>query len=146
MGRLTLKAGSRVFLDTSALIYWVEEVAPFDEALRPAFEASQRGEAVLVVSALSVLETTVEPIRRGNKDGVRKFKQIIRSSAGIEYTSITDEILDLAAELRAKNTLRTPDAILLATAMRHHCDVFLTNDGSLKKFKGIQVLLVSDLL
>jgi predicted nucleic acid-binding protein len=41
--------------------------------------------------------------------------------------------------------LRTPDAILIATAIMAGCDAFLTNDKRLKQVTEIKVLVLEDL-
>jgi predicted nucleic acid-binding protein len=46
----------------------------------------------------------------------------------------------LAARIRATTSVRTPDALQLATAMLTNCTAFLTNDGRLRAIGGIKVL------
>ena len=47
------------------------------------------------------------------------------------------EVIDHAAEIRAKYGFRTPDAIHLAAAVVSSCDVFLTNHHRLDRFTDI---------
>ena len=58
---------------------------------------------------------------------------------------ITVESAELAAELRARYSLRTPDALQVATALVRRCEVFLTNDTRLKRVAEIRVLTLDDL-
>ena len=45
---------------------------------------------------------------------------------------MTIKVFDQAAQLRADfNSLKTPDALHLATALHHNCDEFWTNDTRL---------------
>lgn len=50
-----------------------------------------------------------------------------------------------AARLRAIYNLTLIDAIQIAAAIQADCDVFLTNDVSLKRVKEIEVLLIGEL-
>jgi predicted nucleic acid-binding protein len=49
--------------------------------------------------------------------------------------------IDLAAGLRARHGLRTPDAIQIATALRHKAETFITNDERLASVKEIKVTI-----
>jgi predicted nucleic acid-binding protein len=51
-----------------------------------------------------------------------------------------------AAELRAKENLRTPDVIQIATAIVAGAQAFVTNDARLKNVQDIPILIVSDFL
>ena len=47
-----------------------------------------------------------------------------------EMLEITPDLYDKAAQLRAAfSSLKTPDSLHLATALRHNCDEFWTNDN-----------------
>ena len=50
-----------------------------------------------------------------------------------------------AAEVRARHGLRTPDAIMLATAVESGATLAITNDAAWRKVTGIEVLLLGDL-
>ncbi len=53
---------------------------------------------------------------------------ILLSSPGIHVASVTPTTAQTAAELRSRFNLKTPDAIQLATAVRHEATALLTND------------------
>lgn len=52
--------------------------------------------------------------------------------------------MDRATEIRARHGFKTPDAIHLACAVTTKCDLFLTNDKQLERFKEIAVEVVGD--
>jgi predicted nucleic acid-binding protein len=54
-------------------------------------------------------------------------------------------IADHAVDLRAKHQFKTPDAIQLGTAVACGADYIITNNKDWRRFKEIQILLVSDL-
>ena len=49
-----------------------------------------------------------------------------------------------AAELRANYSIKTPDAIQIATAIIHGANNFLTNDPALKRIDSINVLVLDE--
>lgn len=63
----------------------------------------------------------------------------------MQVISIDPETARIAADLRIRYNLRTPDALQLATAIRTGCDAFLTNDAALKKVRELRILVLSDL-
>ena len=48
----------------------------------------------------------------------------------------------LAADLRARYNLRTPDAIQIATAILTGCDAFLTNDDGLRRVSAEMPVII----
>lgn len=146
MGIVPFQNGQRLFLDANALIYSVEGVEPYADLLRPVFEAATEGRVLLVVSGLTLLETIVGPLKKKDDKGARRFQEVIASSDHIECLPITRSILIQAARLRVSHYLRTPDAIQTATAQLHACDLFITNDATLRNLPDLQAVILSDLL
>ncbi len=56
-----------------------------------------------------------------------------------------EEIAEEVARLRALNNCKMPDAIIVATAIIHNADVFLTNDRRLAAIKEIPVITLDEL-
>ncbi|MGH8006021.1 MAG: type II toxin-antitoxin system VapC family toxin, partial [Candidatus Binatia bacterium] len=56
--------------------------------------------------------------------------------------SLSSEIMERAAEVRAKYGFKTPDAIHLGAAVVSGCEVFLTNDHRLDRFAELSVEVV----
>ena len=57
--------------------------------------------------------------------------------------SVTYEIEERAGKLRSQSpSTRTPDAIVIATALENSCDVFVTNDKNLKKFEVSELSVI----
>ncbi|MCG9129112.1 PIN domain-containing protein [Candidatus Poribacteria bacterium] len=57
------------------------------------------------------------------------------------------EIAELTGKLRSQYpSILTPDALIVATALKNNCDVIVTNDKRLKKLEvyGITVLVLKD--
>jgi predicted nucleic acid-binding protein len=66
----------------------------------------------------------------------------------LEIIELSFVIADTAARLRAEYKLKTPDAIILATALNTNSKYFLTNDQhfiSIGEKENIAVLLLDEL-
>jgi predicted nucleic acid-binding protein len=50
-----------------------------------------------------------------------------------------------AAEIRARHGLRTPDAIMVATAIESGATLAVTNDDAWRKVKELEVVMLRDL-
>lgn len=79
------------------------------------------------------MECLVMPFRKINRQLIDKYFDWFEQT---EVFSLNKEIFHQAAKLRADFTsLKTPDALHLATAINHNCDEFWTNDNRLSKIK-----------
>ena len=68
------------------------------------------------------------------------------SSEGLTTFEIFHEVSEMASRLRAKYSIRTPDAIQIAVGNLYHATKFLTNDPNLKKVSDIKILVLDDYL
>jgi predicted nucleic acid-binding protein len=105
-----------------------------------------RGEIRVVTSVVTLLEVLVHPIRRGDEGLAQQYNDILLSSPHIMTVPVTPVTAQLAAELRAEQNLKTPDAIQLATAIKYGASAILTNDRDFGVAKSIEVLRVKELL
>jgi predicted nucleic acid-binding protein len=60
-----------------------------------------------------------------------------------EVIPLDRPVIDLATNLRARYSFKTPDAIHLAAAIVNGCDVFLTNDYRLDKCTEVTVEVIA---
>jgi len=121
----------RVYLDACVVIYLLEHSAPYSEKTRRFLSSNQ--DAILCVSPLVRLEVIVKPLREGNESLVADYEEFLSAQ---NWLSINDEIVDRAAQFRARHGLKTPDALHLATALHHGCAEFWTNDSRLSSSAG----------
>ena len=85
--------------------------------------------------------------KRGNKDGniflENRYKLTLMNYPNSKIIDVSVGISDVAAGLRAEHSIKTPDAIILATALHVKADGFVTNDTRLKDIcesKGMALL------
>ncbi len=137
--------GKVVGLDTTPLIYFIEENSTYLATVRSFFEALDRGEFRVVTSVVTLLEVLVHPLRHEDKELAQQYRDILLHTEGLTIVSLFPEIAEKAAQLRAEYNTRTPDAIQMATAIHEGASFFLTNDARLPSLPALQVLLLDDL-
>lgn len=125
----------RIYLDTAPIIYIVEQVLPYRDALDKRLVGSG---IVLVTSDMSRLECRVKPLRDNNVSLLADY-DIFFQNAIQETVLLSKDVIDRATEIRATYGFSTPDAIHLAAATIAKCDSFLTNDLILKKYAAMIV-------
>ena len=145
MGWLKRLAGRTVALDSAPLIYFVERHSAFHARIRPFFQALQRGDFEVVASAIAVTEVLVHPLKHDNIALADEFRKIFMDTNNFQTISITPEIAETAARVRATHGIRTPDALHIATAIHCKADFFLTNDERLAVLSPPTVMTLSDL-
>lgn len=95
---------------------------------------------------IKILLKLVHPLRTGDETLAEKYRDILLSSEGLTTFEIFHEVSEMASRLRAKYSMRTPDAIQIAVGILYHATKFLTNDPNLKKVSDIKVLVLDDYL
>ncbi len=120
--------GQTVGLDTAPLIFYIEEHPTYCPIVEPFFDAVARGELRVVTSTITLIEVLIHPLRKQDETLAHRYNDILLSSPGIHVASVTPTTAKMAAELRSRFNLKTPDAIQLATVVRHGATALLTND------------------
>ncbi|MDE0638374.1 MAG: PIN domain-containing protein [Candidatus Poribacteria bacterium] len=144
--RSVFSQAASVLLDTSVLIYYLEEVEPYYPLVETIFNDILDNNISSFLSAISITEFVTKPFTDGKGTDVERFKQFL-SSLSIQVLAVTYEIAERAGKLRSQYlSTRTPDALIIATALENGCDVFVTNDKNLKKFEvpGLTVIVLED--
>jgi predicted nucleic acid-binding protein len=137
--------GKVIGLDTAPLIYYIEQKPVYVDLLRPFFQAVDDGEISIVTSVITLTETLVHPLRTGNKDLADQYRDILFHTKGLTTLSLSPDIAEEAAQLRALHNVRTPDSIQMATAIKAGAPFFLTNDVRLPSSPRLQVLILNNL-
>jgi len=144
MGSLTLPPSGLVYVDTQVFIYSVEKRPQYAAILRPFWEAVQAGKIEAVSSELSLMETLIGPLKKGNVTLVADYEHLF-AHTGLRLLPITRPVLHEAARLRATiSGLRTPDALHAATALLFQSALFITNDDGFRRIPGLPLVVLSD--
>ena len=128
-------------LDTVLFIYYIEENETFLPLVAPVFEDVAAGRREVVTSSLTLLEVLAVPYRTGNLELAERYEAHLSRSRGVRLVDVGRPQLRMAAQLRALHpSVRTPDALQLASALTAGCPTFVTNDRDLPPVPGLRVL------
>jgi len=137
-----IPAAASILVDTSVVLAYLtgsEPTSPLAERLFDAFVSTGRNPASL--SVITVEEILVRPFRTGAA-AVATTEGFLRYFAEIRLAEVTYDIAREAARIRAAAGLRTPDALIIATAVVTGTDILVTNDRS---WRAIAEATVPDL-
>jgi predicted nucleic acid-binding protein len=70
---------------------------------------------------------------------------MLRSTHHVKLIPVDITVAARAADLRAKYSLRTPDALPVVSGLATGCDAFLTNDLDLKRVQETRILVLDEL-
>jgi predicted nucleic acid-binding protein len=129
-----------VGLDTAVFIYFIEEHPDYLPLVEPVLAGMDAGRWKGVTSTLTLLETLVVPYRAGNLQLADRYESLLASARGLRLVELDRPLLRVAAQLRARYRLRTPDALQLTAALTTECTAFMTNDRRLPEIAGLRIL------
>jgi predicted nucleic acid-binding protein len=148
-GELTfLSRHRRISLDTVLFIYHLEGAEPYSRFTTKLFTALSQGRFSALASSLVFTELLVRPFELRDEGKIRACEAFLKGLPGLEVHPVDERVAKEGARLRARYSLRTPDALHLATALVHGATAFLTNDQEFRKARGcgLEILLVGELL
>ncbi|NJE00608.1 type II toxin-antitoxin system VapC family toxin [Thermococcus sp. JdF3] len=122
--------GEGFLIDTNILIYYLadeippEELPKVEDILRSSFNVS-------IITKIEFLGW-----RGHTPEGFEKSREFIGFAHVIP---LTDEIAELAIELRRRGRIKLPDAVIVATALHHDLTLVTRN---VKDFEGIEGLRI----
>ena len=146
MGLVDELQGVRVCMDTAPIIYFIEKNPKYLGVLKPVFLEIDTGRIEAITSTITLLEVQVHPFRTKDDILAEKYRDILLYSGGLTTFEIFHEVSEKSSKLRAKYSIRTPDAIQIAVGLLYRASKFLTNDSALKKVSEIDVLVLDDFL
>jgi len=146
MGLVDELRGSRICIDTAPFIYFIEKDPKYLSIVRPIFAEIDAGKIDALTSTITLLEVLVLPFKTKNESLAEKYREILLYAEGLTTFEISHEVSELSSKLRAKYSIRTPDAIQIAVGIVYGADAFLTNDSDLKKVNDIRVVILEDFL
>jgi len=91
-------------------------------------------DAALNVSAITKIETP------GFNAPIEEEKRMLQFFSVANIIALTDDIIELTIQLRKINKLKTPDAIIAATALTHSLALISRNLSDFKNIPGLVVI------
>ena len=126
------------------LIYHFESHPEFGHLAGRVLQAVEEGRCRLIVSVLARMEVLVVPKRHGRDDLCREYRHFFEGFPHLRVPVIDERIVEIASDLRARGSLRTPDALHLATARANGASAFLTEDTRIKSTPELAVLRLEE--
>jgi predicted nucleic acid-binding protein len=135
------------FFDASALIYLIEGKEPFANNVRNELAAAARKHPDLGsgVSRLTWLECRVGPMKSNDSAMLAAFDEFF-ARPDLVWVELTKGVVELAAAIRVRHGLRTPDCLQAACCLQLGAKhLFLTGDAAFKRVAGLNVKVLTGL-
>ena len=133
------------FFDASALIYLIEGKEPFASKVRRKLSVAAKKHPDLgaAVSRLSWLECRVGPMKANDNATLAAFDTFF-VRPDLVWVELSQDVVELAAAIRVKHGLKTPDALQAACCLQVGTDhLFLTGDTGFKRVAGLNVKVLT---
>jgi predicted nucleic acid-binding protein len=141
-----LSRHARICLDTSVFIYQADQHVRYAELAYAVFEWIQRPGNHAVTSTVTMTELMVQAYRDGNKHRSDTVYGIFLQYPNLLWIPADLDVADLAARVRARHRMRTPDALQAATALFGGATAIVTNDPVFTKLEEIEVAVLETFL
>lgn len=139
-----ISEGQIIGIDTMVFIYHLEDHPDFSTITERLFDAAEKGKFHAITSLITLLEILVKPKKEGLTKVVSDYRDLLLTFQNLKFIPVDLRVTDLASTLRAKYSIRTPDAIQIATAIAEGAAAFITNDDQLKKVNEIEIVLLEE--
>lgn len=130
-----IAADAVVLLDTSAVLAYLsgtESASAAAATIVDDYVATGRNRGL--VSAITLTEALVRPLRAGSPSAVRAVEDFLLRFPNIRVEPVSVDVAREAARIRAVTAAPTPDALILATATQAGADVVVAKDQSWPSF------------
>jgi predicted nucleic acid-binding protein len=147
MGRLTerLSSFSIIGLDTAIFIYHFEENPTYLSLTHELLSSIEMGARKGATSAITLMEIIVQPLALGQTAVARKYEALLVNFPNLAIVDLDRGVIRQAARLRAEYHIRPPDALQACACLLYGAEVFITNDGRLKRLQEkLEVITLDD--
>ena len=96
-------------------------------------------EIEIIASPIVTLELLVAPLRENQDQLINIYRNLTNHISNLSFVDFSPEMAEIAAKLRARYDLATPDCIHIATAISEKVDIFYTADKGIKKVKEVKI-------
>jgi predicted nucleic acid-binding protein len=128
-----IPSATPVVLDTSVVLAYLngnERASPVAAVVLDDFVRNGRNTAI--ISSVTVTETLVRPFKAGAPElGIAE--DFLLHFPNLKVDGVDYAVAREAARLRAESNLRTPDALIIATASVHNIPIVVANDDQWTK-------------
>ena len=132
-----IPAGSRIALGTASFVYFLERHPTYYPTAKDLFERIEKGKIEAVASTLVLTELLVPAFRAEDSSRAQEVLRLLTHFPHLKLIEVTASIASEASRIRAESSLRTPDALHLATALMQKADWFVTNDKTFTRLPNL---------
>jgi len=132
-----IPAGSRIALGTASFVYFLERHPTYYPTAKDLFERIEKGKIEAVASTLVLTELLVPTFRAEDSSRAQEVLRLLTHFPHLKLIEVTANIASEASRIRAESSLRTPDALHLATALMQKADWFVTNDKTFTRLPNL---------
>jgi predicted nucleic acid-binding protein len=126
-----IPAGVTILLDTSAVLAYLSGAEPASAAAASVIDGLvASGRNLAVVSAITVTETLVRPMRAASSTAIRLVDDFLFQFPNLRVDPVTVAVARKAARIRAATAAPTPDSLILATAVLGAASIVVGGDAS----------------
>ncbi|MEK6299234.1 MAG: type II toxin-antitoxin system VapC family toxin [Acidobacteriota bacterium] len=140
-----LEGVTRLGFDTSPFIYFVERNPKYLDLVREVIRRVDLGEIEGLSSVVTLTEVLTKPKQSGNAVIEAEYSSLLLTSRNFALLPISIGVAEIAADLRARYSIRTPDALQIAATLSVGCQAFLTNDAALRRVNDLRILVLDQL-
>ena len=137
-----LRRHRTIALDTSAIIYQIEAHPSYISLTHVVFLWVEESRHEAITSTITMTELLVRGYREDNRGQIDLYYGLLSIYPNLRWIPPDLETADLAARLRGKHNLRTPDALQAAAALRAGATGFITNDPAFLRVEGIETAVL----
>ena len=141
-----LKDVTRLGIDSAPVIYFIDQNPRYVALVDELFQRVASGSLTAVTSTITITEVLIHPLRQGHHELRDSYLELLLGADNLSTLAVDAGMAAMAADMRARYTMRTPDALQIACAIAAQCDAFLTNDKRLKAVTEIPILVLDELL
>jgi predicted nucleic acid-binding protein len=144
MGSAVTASGPLVYFDSNVFIAAFETKGAHADHAWWIIRAIEAGEIEAKTSELTLAELLVKPLQSGMADLAAAYQAMITAGPSFEVLPVSRDILVGAAAVRAaRNSVKLPDAVHIATARSASCGFFVSEDRRLPMPSEITLLPVN---
>jgi predicted nucleic acid-binding protein len=136
---------TRLFLDTSPVIYFVETNPTYVDRVDEIFARIDRLEVEAIASIVTLAECLVHPYAANDMNLADDYMRCLVGGRNTKLHPLQVSTALFAAEIRARNRLSLTDAFQAAATTESGCQAILTNDRVFNRIPGMRVLVLDDL-
>jgi predicted nucleic acid-binding protein len=141
-----LRRHRSIALDTSPIIYQIDAHPKYVSLTNAVFLWIEEPRHQAFTSTITMAEVLVHGYRQNDRLQIDRFFGILSTYPNLQWIAPDLETADVAARLRAKHNLRTPDAFQAATALRARATALITNDPAFLRVEGIETAVLDRFL